>query len=987
MRFGVLGPLTVWNSGGGQVRIPELKVRALLTQLIVDAGRVVPADRLIDVLWGDALPANPAASLQTRASQLRKVLEAAEPGGRRLLVSRPPGYVLDVEPGAVDSGRFQLLVAQAGGTGDPRDRAALLGEALALWRGPALLDFADEEWTRSARTRLDEQRLTAHEALAEARLDLGEHTMLADELGDLVSRHPLRERLRSAHLRALYLSGRQNDALASYQDLRHRLATELGVDPGPEIAALHLSILNQDVAAAPVPPTPPPAPRPRTGLPLPLTGLIGRADAIEEVGALLAAGRLVTLTGPGGVGKTRLAVETARRSPSEACLVELASATRSDEVPELVATALGIRDDTTGGLTAKLTGALQAKSTLLVLDNCEHVAGPVADLTSALLRAAPDLRVLATSRRPLNVSGEVLWNVQPLAGADAVELFVARATAAAPGFALTAGNETAVAAICRRLDGIPLALELAATRVRSLGVHELSERLDDRFRLLKTGHGDAPARQRTLRAAIDWSWEPLADDEKRTLRRLAVHSGGFTLAAAEAVTGEDVLDVLPRLVDSSLVTFGEGRYHLLESVAAYCREKLEEADELARVQDAHRRHYTALAVEGDAHLRGPAQREWLRRLDAETANLRTALDHGGGVRLATSLAWYWVLRGRLGEGLRSLTSALAAEDDPTARIWRAAFTLRTGGIPDPADLAAVSPAPHAEAFLAHARVGVGDLTIDETRAARALATARATGDRWGTAAALNVLARQAVVHGDLAGLRDLGAQSMAIFTGLGDQWGRLNATFALGVHAEITGDYAEAARLHREGLRIAEDLDLPADVSDKLSLLGRIALLEGDHARADDLHLRARANAVRQGYAMGEEFADLGLALSYRRQGRFDEAEPLLHRWLEWNRGIDSEVAQALILAELGFIAELRGDAGEARGHHEQSLKCAVNAGDPRSMALAHEGLAGAHSLAGDLTAASRHLAEATALRESVGAPLPVAERGDVDRVIGRLGR
>ncbi|NRQ35834.1 AfsR/SARP family transcriptional regulator [Nonomuraea sp. NN258] len=1053
MRFGVLGPLTVWTSDGRPVRIPEVKVRALLAELVIGAGRVVPADRLIDDLWGESLPANPANALQTRVSQLRRALEDAEPGARELVVSRQPGYLLDVRADAVDVGRFQSLLTQARTAGTPQARATLLGDALALWRGPALIDFADEEWARPEVTRLAELRLTAVEEQAEARLELGEHVLLADELGDLVARHPLRERLRAAHLRALYRAGRQSEALDGYRDLRTRLADELGVDPGPELTALHQSILRQDPSLGVAPAAPP------SNLPAPLTDLIGRSEAVEQVIALVGGHRLVTLTGPGGVGKTQLALAAARRLTSGAAadgastdggfddgvtLVELGSlpggASRC-EVAELVAATLNIRDEAATAIEDHLAESLRSRRLLLVLDNCEHVVSPVAELVSLLLRTAPGLRVLATGQRPLEVTGERLWNVPPLAEPGAVRLFVTRAAAGAPGFALDESNADVITAICRRLDGLPLALELAATRVRTLGVHELAARLGaldhDPFRVLGAGASDAPARQRTLRAMIDWSWELLTEAERVVLRRLAVHADGCTLAAAEGVcaddqpvtgtaggtagvvVGADVLDLVAGLVDRSLVSVSaredsEGpRYRLLESVAAYCRQRLREAGELAEIEARHRRYYVELAVAADRGLRGPAQRQWLRRLDAETANLRAALETavrdapGQALRLVNSLAWYWVLRGRLGEGLRSLSLALSAnastdvstgtaqqptptvivaEAADTARIWHAAFTFRTGDLPDPAapvpgerprELEALTGRMRAEWFRALVHLGA----VEEQPTGDLLAVFRAIGDQWGAAAALAAGARQAMMRSDLATMAEYGTQSMALFSELGDRWGQLHAAYALGTHAEIVGDYEQAARLHRESLRMAEDLGLGSDVSDKLSALGRIALLTGDYALSDDLHERARKLAEEQGYLVGAEFAELGLALSARRQGRLDDAERHLRNWLDWDKKIGSDIALALILAELGFIAEQRGDAETARDVHREGLAAARGSGDRRAVALAFEGLAGAEAAAGRHVEAARLLGAAAALRESVGAPLPPAERGDVNRI------
>ncbi|MER8226335.1 BTAD domain-containing putative transcriptional regulator, partial [Streptomyces sp. NPDC094143] len=707
MRFGVLGPLAVWTDEGRPVRVPELKVRALLTALLIHRGRPVSVDRLIDDLWGEQLPSNPAGVLQNKVWQLRRALEDAAPGGRDLVVSRPPGYGLVVPPGSVDADRFLDLTARARHSTDPRTRTNLLTEALALWRGPAFADFVDEEFARTAADRLEEQRLTALEEQAEARLELGEHALVADELADLVGSHPLRERLRTAHIRALYLAGRQSAALTSYGELRERLAEELGVDPSPELAALHQAILTQSpaLAAAPSPSTT--AARPPTNLPAPPVDLIGRDALIERLRALVGRHRLVTLTGSGGVGKTQLALATAAavgpEFPGGVWLAEFASldrsATSATEVHEVVEAVLGVRDDITSSpspdgdplsSTARVVHALGDEPALLVLDNCEHVVEPVAELAARLLRAAPRLHIMTTSQTSLSVGGEQLVEVPPLdlpqsvAGLStedvlrfsAVELFAARASAAAPRFRLSEETIAPVVSVCRRLDGIPLALEMAATRVRALGVHELAARLDDRFTLLAAGARDAPARHRTLRAVIDWSCGLLSTRERAVLHRLAVHADGCSLAAAEelcagaGVDHTEVLDLLARLVDCSLVVMSDGvdgpRYRLLESVTAYCLEQLRASGELEALRLRHRAYYTAFAERARPHLRGHGQREWLRRLDSETANLRTALEsavHSGdgerALRLVNALAWYWHLRGRNREAERALTAALA----------------------------------------------------------------------------------------------------------------------------------------------------------------------------------------------------------------------------------------------------------------------------------------------------------------------------------------
>lgn len=1067
MRFGVLGPLEVWGDDDAPVRVPETKVRALLADLLVHEGRPVSPDRLVDDIWGDGAPANPANALQAKVSQLRRAI------GRDRVTHHPAGYRLRLDDHAaqVDAARFRELAVRARSETDARARAAALAQALDLWRGRPYADFADEEFVRPAAQRLAEERLAVVEELAEARLEFGDPLLLG-EVTELVDRHPLRERLRAVQMRALYRAGRQGEAVAAYGGLRALLVDELGLDPSPELTALHEAILRQDTALLPaaVPenrpaparsPVGPPAAVavgdrsadgfPRPDLPAPRTTLVGRGAALDDLARLVRAERLVTLTGPGGVGKTRLALALAHRladgseggAPDGVRLVELAALPAdAADLAQAVAAAFGIRQTVGPAVPPAapfpaLAAALRERRALLVLDNCEHVIEPAADLVAALLDTVPELRVLATSRESLRLPGEAVFPVAPLDPVAAARLFAERAAAAAPGFALPAaaagdvgeagaddGTRAAVAEICRRLDGIPLALELAATRVRVMGVRELAARLGDRFRVLGSGQRGLPARQQTLRAVIDWSWDLLTPPEQAVLRRLAVPVGGCPLPAAEAVCGGDgipgdeVLDLVGRLVDRSLVEAahtGDGpRYHLLESVAAYARDRLHEAGEAAATAARHAGYFRELAERAEARLRGPDQRHRLALLDAESANLRAALDHllrtgdqDGAARTAAALCPWWLLRGRLHEARRALaavleaigrapadrpgpasgSAAVAASTAAELHLLHGAFAMLTGHRPPErdcpeADIADPVRRGRALWLFAYGLHHAGDPAAAHAVGTRALDHCAAAGDRWGTAAAHALLARTALAAGDLAGARRDGRTAAAEFHELGDGWGELQTVPTLAALAEIEGDYADAESRHGVGLRLAEQLGLAVEASACLAGLGRLALLTGDWERARLLHERARRAAAEQGHLFGEVFAVMGLALGARRAGDLDAAERHLRAMRDDYPS--STAGKHLVEVELGFVAELRGLPAQAAAHQARGLAHARELAEPRALALSLEGAAGAAAATGEtsgLTRAALLLGAADAARRGAGAPLPPGERADVERV------
>jgi predicted ATPase/DNA-binding SARP family transcriptional activator len=860
MRVAILGPVLVHGDDGPR-EVAGGRLQALLARLALDAGRPVSRGALAEALWNGDPPRDEGHALQSLVSRLRRAL--GDPG---LVVQEAAGYRLAVAPEDVDVVRFERLVrdgAAALRAGDAAGAELLLGDALGLWRGPA---GADAE-------RLDELRLAACvdrlTAIAE-RGGLAEHV---GELTELAVAHPLDERLAALRVRALAAAGRQADALAAYEAIRTALDDELGAMPSAELQAAHVAVLRGEVATAPR--------RVREGnLPAPRTSFVGREDDLERAGRLLARHRLVTLVGTGGAGKTRLALELAGRVPGTAWLVELASLGDGDALAPAMLGALGLRaaalpDRRAAAADAEsqLVDALGARDRLVVLDNCEHIVAAVAALADRLLAACPGLRILATSREPLGIDGEALAPVGPLAEDAAVALFADRASSASPDFVLDDTTRPTVADICRRIDGLPLAIELAAARLRSLPLDGVAERLHDRFRLLTGGNRAAAGRQRTLRAVVDWSWDLLGEPERRLARRLAVFPAGATLAAAEEVCAgegvdrEDVFDGLCALVDRSLLQVSGGadaRWRMLETIREYAEEEAERAGELQGVRERHARHFASVVAAADRELRGPGQVDALRRLRADRDNVLAALryladsgDAAAALRMAVQLLWFWALTDGRDEAVGWLRVARAAEGDgdlldrlladamvgwadaeaagrPPTEVMERALELVEG-----ADLAGRPLLAVAAPILAlfTGRKEQGDAMLDALEA---------HPDPWVRAMLPFARAQIADNDGRMEEVREHIAVALHRFREVGDRWGTAVALSELASLRMVDGDLDGAEAALAETMALMDELGSGTGGGFLLMRRAELRSRQGDFAAARDLLAEALDGAAGQ---------------------------------------------------------------------------------------------------------------------------------------------
>ena len=964
---------------GVPVPVHGAKQRALLALLALQRGRPVGADRLIDVLWGDGQASNPANALQAQIGQLRRTL------GASAILTSEAGYALAVGPDDVDVLRFGQLVAEGrrlAGDGEAALASAALGEALGLRRGEPLAEFAGAGFAADERAYLDELTLVAVETRAGADLMLGRHGELAAEMEALCRQHPLRERLWELYILALYRAGRQAEALRAYTEVRDRLVDELGIDPGPALRKLQARILAQDPSLAPASPAPVPAagpPRSAGNLRAQLSRFVGRDAELRQLRAAVRSSRLVTLIGPGGVGKTRLAVEAAaalrEEHPDGAWLVELAGVAEPGGVAPAVAAALGAGvavlpgAQPAGSATDLIVRYLAGRSLVVVLDNCEHFIGEAAALADTLAGAVPGLRLIATSREPLGVPGEVLVPVGGLAPLAARELFVDRARAVRPGFMLSRGARTAL------------------------------------------------PRQQTLRAVVDWSYDLLFEDERRLFSRLATFTGGCGLAAVEAVCADeqvpcdDILDVLSRLVDKSLVVApgggGEARFSQLQTLWQYGRDRLTESGEADAMRARHGAYYRQLAEQAHQGLRGAAGPMWRDRLVTESGNLRAALDWyiatgdaDAALSLASGMAWLWFITGDFLEGARWLGDALGAdgprrpEVEATAHVWRGycvgMSTHPAAGVIECEEAVAVLRTSHDRVRLAEALV-VGatvlgfahqfDRSLEALGEAQDLLEPASHG--WLLAAHDLIVAWNLLSLGRLEDAEPVARSSLERFDAQEEVLVVVSPLNALASIAEARGDLEAASAAYEALVERCRATGQPIQVPFSLVALAALRARQGDDAVADGLYTEAIDCSFNPWVSAD---AMVGQAAVARRRGDLPRSRALLDAAAGHYRLIKLPAGPPRVLAGLAWWALAAGHLQDAAVFAADASEGASDSGDPATQLLAETAVAAVKAIADP----TRHHVEAfvaLAQRRAQGvAYRSLTDEPDVATLAARLG-
>jgi predicted ATPase/DNA-binding SARP family transcriptional activator len=1011
LRVRTLGAFAVWR---GETLLPPAawtsrRATALFKCLLGAPGHRLPREQAGELLWPEADPAAGAANLRTTLHLLRQVLDA--PGAAHSYL-RSEGAVLALAPGGGSPPPAGWLDATTFGhaahTALAGHDVAACRAALAYYGGEYLPDDLYDAWATPLRESLHRQYVDLLLHLASLGGAQGELAEAEGCLRRVLATEPGHEEAAARLMGLLAAAGRRGAALRVYQALATALEVDLDLTPSTEIMALRARLLVQDAAplAARVPPRQL-QPAPLSNLPAPATSFVGRAWEMDEVRATLATSRLVTLIGPGGCGKTRLALEVAAglvdTYPEGVWLVELAVLTDPTLVPRAVATTLGVAEQPDQPLSATLAHFLQPRQLLLVLDNCEHLLDACATLATTLLAACPHLRLLATSRERLEVPGERTHLVPSLTAPDrahlpplerlpayeAVALFLARAQARRPELTLTAANAGAVVQICARLDGLPLAVELAAARVSALSVEGIAARLDDRFQLLTGGPRTALPRQQTLRAAVDWSYALLATEEQALLRRLAVFAGGWTLEGAEdvcaggGVAAGAVLDLLAGLVHKSLVQLDERggacRYGLLETIRQYARERLAESGETALMQRRHAAYCLTLAARAEQEITGPDQLRWLDLLEREHDNLRAALawclkrseqaqgDEAAlavetGLRLAGGLHVFWRDRDHRREGLAWLDRALARGCAAPAAVR--AQALLTAGV-----LAG----------------SVGDLDRSQALLADSVTLCREAGDRRLLSVALSTVGWATAASGQEEQAAAALAESLALARAVGEPWLIAHALDHDILRVVYSAAIARAAERTRAWAAGEECLQLYQAAGNTMRVgvvqlhLGQIALYDGDYERARTAFVASLPMIRALGWRSTVAEGLVGLADVARKQGNYAEATALYTEALTLYRQLgDHQLpAFAAVLARLADVALEQGDWTAAQTHVAESLVIAwdTGQGDTPQLAGALEAQAVLAAVQGTPGRALRLAGAAAALQARLHRPVGASER------------
>ncbi|MGW5875273.1 BTAD domain-containing putative transcriptional regulator [Nocardiopsis terrae] len=1024
MRVEMLGSFGVRDGHGRPLTVPGGRVVSLLARLALSPGQVVPTGALLEDLWDGAPPDGGHSTVQRLASRARSHLR--DRGVTDLgPVATPGGYMLDVPSEEVDSHVFEQLAVRGGALlrgHDPHGAAETLRRALELWRDEPLVDVRGR-FAETERQRLAELRLSATEDLIESGIRAGDKGDPVPELRAVCDAHPLRERCHGLLVLALRRSGRDGEALAAYERLRTTLAEELGTEPAPWLRELHTNILR---AVAP----------PRHGWSNPyLTRFFGRERELESIGALLGRTRLVTLLGPGGVGKTRTAAEFASRDEGgdrPVHFVELAVVRDRNGIVDALADAVGVGggslavgQDPGPSRLSQVLSAFSGSRALLVLDDCEHLVDDVAAVLVGLLAHCPQLRVLATSREPLAVNGEALISLDPLGlpegdprQSTAVAMFVELASLTSPGLVFDDEATGTVAQICRRIDGLPLAIELAAARTRSMSLREISRHLEERFTLLSTTRRPVANRHRTLRAVLEWSWNLLTDEERTVACRTSVLPGGVTEPAAAAVcsgsgvTPEDVPFLLAGLSDRSLLRTagsprGRARYRFLETTQAYARERLLESGESENAWAGAVAHHTELVEDAAGELLGRGQAEALRSLDEEYDNVMAVLryvsergDTAVAARLTRALSWYWVLRGRYEDASRWAGEVTGREEElpgdtrDVLRALRAMLPVREdAGRDDTGQTDAVRLATDAEALSAYPPLAVIGLRCalaagDWELVGSVIDATREHPHPWVRAAGLSYRALWAEARGDSERAEAATEEAAGAFRAVGDRWMTAQLLRALAEYQSLRGEGEHAVRGLREALELTGSVGESASLAVTVLIsLGTEQMRAGLLDDADTTFARVLsaepAPIVEHRIQCLARMSDLALARELTGQARrlTSEARALLDDARQ-----DTAYLRAEVLQREAAVALAEDDPERAREAASAALELAVELGMNSYSASVLELVAGLESAGGDARAAARALGTAahTRGRRDQGSPRVRALLSHLEKELGR---